>query len=102
MPTKFDLEGRRAIVTGGARGIGQATAELFLKSGGTVAIWDVDQAVGETSAAHLSTFGKAVFVHVDQANLTSVEAARDKTLEALGGADILVNNAGVAGSNAPV
>ncbi len=102
MPTRFDLEGRRAIVTGGARGIGQATAELFLKSGGTVAIWDVDQAVGETSAAHLSTFGKAVFVHVDQANLTSVEAARDKTLEALGGADILVNNAGVAGSNAPV
>ncbi len=102
MATQFDLNGRRAIVTGGARGIGRATAELFLKSGASVAIWDIDGAAGQAAASDLSSLGKTVFVAVDQANLDSVQKARDKTLEALGGVDILVNNAGIAGSNASV
>ncbi len=102
MATKFDLTGRRAIVTGGARGIGRATAELFLKSGASVAIWDIDDAAGQATVDQLSNLGKTVFVAVDQADLASVQKARDKTLDTLGGADILVNNAGIAGSNAAV
>ena len=67
MATQFDLNGRNAIVTGGARGIGRATAELFLKSGAAVAIWDVDTKAGEAAADALSRLGRAIFVHVDQA-----------------------------------
>lgn len=102
MATQFDLNGRNAIVTGGARGIGRATAELFLKSGAAVAIWDVDTKAGEAAADALSRLGRATFVHVDQADLGSVETAAEHTLSMLGGVDILVNNAGIAGSNAPL
>lgn len=99
MATQFDLSKRRAIVTGGARGIGRATAELFLRSGASVAIWDVDEAAGQATVGELSDLGNIVFVRVDQADLGSVQTARDESMGALGGIDILVNNAGIAGSN---
>ncbi len=99
MSTRFDFTSRRAIVTGGARGIGRATAELFLKSGASVAIWDVDEEAGNRSANLLSEFGNVIYVPVDQADLASVTAAKELTLQRLGGIDILINNAGIAGSN---
>lgn len=102
MTIRFDLRGRRAIVTGGARGIGRATAELFLKSGGAVAVWDVDPVAGQAAVDALGSLGKTIFVAVDQASLADVEAAAARTRAAFGGVDILVNNAGVAGPNAPV
>ncbi len=102
MATHFDLRDRNAIITGGARGIGRATAELFLGAGADVAIWDIDERAGETTANELSSKGEICFVHVDQADLNSVRNARDATLDRFGGIDILVNNAGIAGSTESV
>lgn len=102
MSTRFDLQGRRAIVTGGARGIGRATAELFLASGARVAIWDIDAEAGVAAVEELKALGDAAFCAVDQRDLAAVERACAKSEAVLGGVDILVNNAGVAGANAPL
>jgi 3-oxoacyl-[acyl-carrier protein] reductase len=97
---KIDLNGRCAVVTGGAQGFGRAIAERFVASGAKVAIWDFDQALAEKTA---KAIGDAVtVVKVDVSDPASVAAARDATLKALGKIDILVNNAGIAGVNATV
>ena len=102
MSVTFDNKGRRAVITGAARGIGRATAERLLRSGAAVAIWDADEKTGAAAAAALSPLGRAEFIRVDQSKPSEVEAACDKTIDALGGIDILVNNAGIAGANASV
>src|ERR1700761_2066112 len=97
---KIDLNGRTAIVTGGAQGFGRAITERFVASGAKVAIWDFDQALAEKTAA---TIGNAVSAFkVDVSDLAAVEATRDATLKAFGRIDILVNNAGIAGVNKTV
>jgi 3-oxoacyl-[acyl-carrier protein] reductase len=98
MSNAIDLKGRFAVVTGGAQGIGKAVTERFLASGAKVAIWDLDGALAEKTAASL---GKDVIaVATDVTNLESIDKARDATLKAFGRIDILVNNAGIAGANA--
>jgi len=99
MSNKIDLNGRPAVVTGGAQGIGRAIVERFLASGAAVAIWDRDLALAEKTTAELKGQGKVVAVAVDVTALAEVEHARDATLKALGRIDILVNNAGIAGPN---
>lgn len=97
---KIDLNGRSAVVTGGAQGFGRAVTERFVASGAKVAIWDHDQALAEKTAKEI---GPAVTVlKVDVSDLAAVEKARDATLSALGKIDILVNNAGIAGVNKTV
>ena len=97
---KIDLNGRHAVVTGGAQGFGRAIAERFVASGAKVAIWDADQTLAEKTAAQI---GPAVTAfRVDVADLGLVENARDETLAAFGRIDILVNNAGIAGVNRTV
>ena len=97
----IDLKGRIAVITGGAQGIGFATAQRFLASGASVVLWDIDaqrlaQAVTELSAAG-PTSGETVEL-TDEA---SVAAATAATLARHGRIDILVNNAGITGGNAP-
>jgi 2-dehydro-3-deoxy-L-rhamnonate dehydrogenase (NAD+) len=96
---KFDLTGRRAVVTGAAQGFGLAITERFLASGAHVAMWDLDCEENRRAAAALDG-GGGVFTHtVDVADRAAVEEATRATVEALGGIDILVANAGIAGPN---
>lgn len=98
----IDLRGKRAIVTGGAQGIGESVAERLLQSGARVAIWDRDGDLTQATARGLSPMGNAIPICVDIASQADVEQATLQTLEALGGIDILVANAGIAGPNAPL
>jgi NAD(P)-dependent dehydrogenase (short-subunit alcohol dehydrogenase family) len=98
MANKIDLEGRVAVITGGAQGFGRATAERFIASGAKVAIWDRDQPLAEKTARALGN-GATSFA-CDVTSLKAVESARDATLAAFGKIDILVNNAGIAGPTA--
>jgi 3-oxoacyl-[acyl-carrier protein] reductase len=96
-----DLKGRVAIITGGARGIGFATAQRMLASGASVAIWDADGAALEKAAASLSATGSVHPARVELTDETSIAAATDALIRDAGKVDILVNNAGITGGNAP-
>jgi NAD(P)-dependent dehydrogenase (short-subunit alcohol dehydrogenase family) len=97
---KIDLEGRKAVVTGGAQGIGRAIAERFLASGAQVTIWDHDRALAEAVVAELGP--QVTFVGVDVTDWEAVRSATARTEAEMGRIDILVNNAGIAGMNATV
>jgi 2-dehydro-3-deoxy-L-rhamnonate dehydrogenase (NAD+) len=94
----IDLEGRCAIVTGGARGIGLAVVERFVASGARVSIWDVD---AEEAGKQASRLGQH-HAPADVASEASVAAAFNASLAAFGGADILVTCAGITGVNTSV
>ncbi len=94
---KFDLEGRTAVVTGGARGIGFAICERLLASGAQVAIWDFDEQAATKAVDKLSTGGKTVAITVDITDAEAAAQAAADTEAALGSIDILVNSAGIAG-----
>jgi 3-oxoacyl-[acyl-carrier protein] reductase len=97
----FDLKGRRAVVTGGAQGIGRAIVERFLSSGAGVSIWDADADAAATTARELAARGSVHTAAVDVTRLEQVEEAAAATAQALGGIDILVANAGITGPNHP-
>ncbi|WP_458756755.1 SDR family NAD(P)-dependent oxidoreductase [Afipia sp. TerB] len=97
---KIDLNGRFAVVTGGAQGFGRAITERFVESGAKVAIWDHDQALSEKTAKEIGT--AVIALKVDVTDPAAVDAARDATSKAFGRIDILVNNAGIAGVNKTV
>ncbi len=97
---KIDLNGRSAVVTGGAQGFGRAITERFIASGAKVAIWDHDQPFAEKTAKEIGAGVTAFKVNVS--DLAAVEKATDATIKALGKIDILVNNAGIAGINKTV
>ncbi|HEU4660690.1 MAG TPA: SDR family NAD(P)-dependent oxidoreductase [Pseudolabrys sp.] len=99
MSNSIDLNGRMAVVTGGAQGIGRAIVERFLNSGAVVAIWDRDFRLAKNTAEELAAAGRVSAFGVDVRNYADVERARDETLKSLERIDILVNNAGVAGKN---
>jgi len=99
MPNRIDLDGRIAIVTGAARGIGRAIAERFLESGAAIALWDCDP-LGVQTASELKPRGRTESFLVDVRDYDAVERARDATLKAFGRIDILVNNAGIGGPTA--
>ena len=98
MGNRIDLEGRTAVVTGGAQGFGKAITERFAASGARVAIWDRDLALAERTAAELGERVTAIVCDVTEP--AKVAEARDATVSRLGRIDILVNNAGIAGANA--
>ncbi len=89
------LQGRVAIVTGGAGGIGKETAELFAREGARVAIWDFDDSGSEVAAAIAKDGGQAIFVKTDVSRAEDVEQALEKTEKDLGPVEILINNAGI-------
>jgi 3-oxoacyl-[acyl-carrier protein] reductase len=98
----IDLEGRTAIITGGARGIGFATAKKLLASGAAVVLWDLDADALAKAAAALKGGGRVHTATVDVTKEASIGAAVDALLRETGKIDILVNNAGITGGNAPL
>ena len=89
------LKDKVAIVTGGARGIGEAIVRAYAAEGAHVVIADVEIDAAKALAAELG--GKAMAVRVDVRDGASIAAAVGETVATLGGVDILVNNAGVFG-----
>jgi 2-dehydro-3-deoxy-L-rhamnonate dehydrogenase (NAD+) len=94
---QIDLNNRVAIITGGARGIGYAVAERFLRSGARPALWDMDGAAKAAEA-----LSGAVGCTVDVTDPESLAAALAETERKLGPADILVASAGITGPNVTV
>lgn len=86
------LNGRVALITGGAAGIGKATAQRFHEEGATVVICDVNQQAGETVVADL---GLAAFYKVNVADRQDVQRWIDEVAARFDRIDVLVNNAGV-------
>ena len=95
------FEGRVALVTGGARGIGLATARAFAQEGARVAVCDISEdAARETAVAMGSDFAtQAVGIGCDVTDEAQVDAVFARAISELGGLDILVNNAGVTRDN---
>jgi 3-oxoacyl-[acyl-carrier protein] reductase len=96
----MDLKGKVSVVTGGARGIGKAIAEMLVSAGSDIALFDVLEADLKTTAAELAA--KGVRVETFKVNVTKseeVEEAVNGVVEKLGRIDVLVNNAGITRDN---
>lgn len=89
---RIDLAGRRAVVTGGAQGIGQAIVRRFAASGARVIVWDINRAAAQAVADEVGGQARTVEL-TDDADVAAAAAAA-------GPVDILVNNAGITGGNA--
>ena len=98
---QIDLQGRVAVITGAAQGIGYAVAERMLASGASVALWDIDAARLNTAETTLGRLGRVSASIVELSVQADVEAATQDAIKAHGRIDILVNNAGITGGNAP-
>ncbi|MEP1207686.1 MAG: L-iditol 2-dehydrogenase [Rhizobiaceae bacterium] len=85
------LEGKSALITGSARGIGRAFAEAYLREGASVAIADIDISRARQTADELGN--RAIAVHLDVTSQESIDAALSETIAQLGKVDILINNA---------
>lgn len=96
---QIDLNGRHAVVTGGAQGIGLSVATRLLQSGASVSIWDCDRTVLDTAIEQLETQGRVSKKIVDVSDAASVEAATRSTIGKHQRIDILIANAGIAGGN---
>ena len=90
------LDGKVALVTGGGRGIGEATAIELAKAGADVAVADIDVgAAEEMSSAIRSLDRRSLTIRVDIGNLADIDAMVGTVVSEFGGVDIVVNNAGV-------
>ncbi|MEX3960942.1 SDR family NAD(P)-dependent oxidoreductase [Paraburkholderia sp. EG286B] len=96
---QLDLNNRVMVVTGGARGLGYAVAQRALRSGASVALWDIDVERLERARAELSELGNVSVVTVELTDEASVEAAAQQTVKTHGAIHALVNSAGITGGN---
>ena len=92
---RFQLQGKVALVTGGARGIGLATARALIARGASVAIVDLDQIASERAAGGLHDT-KAIGIAADVTDRGAMQRAVATTVERFGGLDVVVANAGIA------
>jgi len=96
------VDGKVAIVTGGALGIGKATAELLAREGAQVAVTDVKDDEGASVVQDIEAAGgTAQFWHLDVSDEDEVRRVFDEIADAFGGIDVLVNNAGISGADKP-
>ncbi len=85
------LQGKTALITGSARGIGRTFAERYVKEGARVAIADINLSAAQKTAGEIGA--NAIAVEMDVSSRASIRAAVDQVADAFGGIDILVNNA---------
>jgi len=96
------VEGKVAVVTGAALGIGQATSRLLAREGASVAVTDVLADEGRRLVGSIEEAGgSARFWTLDVTNEEQIRTVLDEVADAFGGIDVLVNNAGIAGASAP-
>eukprot|EP00899_Mesostigma_viride_P025258 jgi/Mesvir1/5917/Mv00686-RA.1 len=86
------LQGKVALITGGAKGLGEADARLFVKEGATVYVGDIDDLAGQKLVEELGS--SASYVHLDVTNESQWQAVLNKIMEERGALHVLVNNAG--------
>lgn len=91
----FDYNGKVALITGAASGIGRTTALAFTQQGARVAIGDVGDGAKETVELIRATGGEALFVHTDVSDAASVQALVTAAVESYGRIDVAFNNAGI-------
>lgn len=89
------LEGKVALITGGAKGIGQKTAEAFLREGAKVIIADYDEQAGQSVIKELGNSDNINFIKVDVTSSKQVEQMVSVAKDSFGKIDILINNAGI-------
>jgi len=90
------LANKVALITGGASGIGRATAVLFAQEGAAVAIADINTEQGQSTVAEIKSAGEnAIFIPCDVTSADDCRAAVEKTVATFGGLHILFNNAGI-------
>jgi 3-oxoacyl-[acyl-carrier protein] reductase len=96
MSTDDRLAGRTAIITGGAQGIGRATAHRFAAEGAAVMLADVEAEAGHEAVSSIEDAGgTAAFTKTDVTDLGQAQALAETTAKQFGGIDVLVNNAGI-------
>lgn len=99
----YDFEGRVAVVTGGAQGIGFGVAQRIVAGGGSVALWDRDGKMLDDAGVRLGNENgpRILRQSVDVGDLDAVEAAAQQVVDHFGRVDILINNAALVGPNIP-
>src|SRR5262245_51468397 len=90
------LDGKVAVITGAASGMGEATARLFAEQGAAVLIADLQDAKGEAAAKQIEAAGgRAAYLHTDVSSGEDVQAMFRRAAELFGGVDVVYNNAGI-------
>ena len=97
------IQGKVAVITGAASGMGRATALRFAKEGASVVLTDLNSQGGETAVAECAAAGaRAVFQRTDVTSEADIKAAVDRAVKEFGRLDIMFNNAGIAGAVGPI
>ena len=92
----YTLSGKRAVITGGANGIGKATVSMFAQEGASVVIVDIDAEQGQAAAQEISASGGPVtFIRADVSRAEDCRRVAEVAVQEMGGIDILFNNAGI-------
>jgi|Marorgknorr_s2lv_3_1036020.scaffolds.fasta_scaffold01638_8 3-oxoacyl-[acyl-carrier protein] reductase len=97
----MELQGKRIIVTGGARGMGAATVRAYVKAGADVIVMDISDDLGAELAAQATASGpgSAAYLHVDVSDRQSVDTAFAEAVKRLGGLDVLAHPAAIQRSS---